>query len=199
MPAQEKGSALGFRVHTGWATAVLVTGTPAEPSIVARQRLELFDPVIPASKAPYHLGLERPGPEGEAAVRRACDAARGATLRALQGLLNELGAVELVGVGLVVGSVGDPARLGNPHVRAHAEEGRLYREALAAGANTLGLSAEAWAEKKVYVAASEALGEAEEALKRRLGELGQSAGKPWRAEEKLAALAGWLVLARTAG
>jgi len=199
MAPREKGSALGFRVHTGWATAVLVTGSSADLSVAARQRLELFDPAHPASKAPYHLGLEKPGPEGEAEVRRACEAARGATLRCMRGFVKDCGAIEVAGVGVVGGSDADPARLGNPHVRAHAEEGKLYREALLDGARALGLDSATWAEKKVYAAAADVLGLPEAAIKGVLAELGVSAGKPWRAEEKLAALAGWLVLAGASG
>ena len=199
MAPREKGSALGLRVHTGWATAVLVTGSAAEPSVVVRRRLELFDPSHPASKAPYHLGLEKPGPEGEAQVRRACDAARGATLRTMSGFVEDCGGVEVVGVGVVGGSDADPARLGNPHVRAHAEEGKLYREALLDGARALGLGSATWAEKKVYAAATDVLGLSEDAIKGALAELGGGVGKPWRAEEKLAALAAWLVLAGASG
>jgi hypothetical protein len=117
----------------------------------------------------------------------------------MRGFVEDCGGVEIAGVGIVGGSDADPARLGNPHVRAHAEEGKLYREALVDGARALGLGSATWAEKKVYAAAVDVLGLSEEAIKAALSELGRSAGKPWRAEEKLATLAGWLVLAGASG
>ncbi len=69
--ARFKDAAIGFRVHTGWSTAVILTGTRVSPRIVERRRVELCDPSVPDSRAPYHAALGRPEAEGAVIVERA--------------------------------------------------------------------------------------------------------------------------------
>ena len=190
-------AAIGFRVHTGWATAVLVSGTRVSPRVVDRRRVELFDPAVPDSRAPYHGALGLPEAEGGVRVRRACDAARAVAVRVVREIVEKLRAdgCRVVGVGLVVGSIRDPAKLGNPHVRAHAAEGQLYREVLEAGAEACGASARTFVERDLYTQASKALGRSAPEVKQIAASLGESLGPPWRAEEKTAAVAAWALLA----
>jgi hypothetical protein len=59
------------------------------------------------------------------------------------------------------------------------------------------LPVEAVREKELFAAdSSKALGVQPPALKRRIAELGKGLGPPWSQDEKFAALAGWLTLAR---
>jgi hypothetical protein len=51
------------------------------------------------------------------------------------------------------------------------------------------------AERDLYEHAAKALGRTPDALRAALAELGKVAGRPWGAEEKCAALAGWSALA----
>jgi len=194
--ARAKDIALGFRVHTAWSTAVALAGPPRAPELVERRRLETWDRKVPSSRQPYHVGLNKSGAEAEQAVSRAAEAARVATVRSVCELVAELGAAgsRVGSIGLVVGSDGDPARLGNPHVRAHALEGRLFREAIEAAARELRVPSRVLVEKDAWRLAGEALGWAEAELKSTATSLGKVAGKPWRAEEKLALLAAWVGL-----
>jgi hypothetical protein len=96
--------------------------------------------------------------------------------------------------GLVVGSEIDPAKITNPHIRAHALEGRLFRTALEDALHTGGLSCLVIVERNAYTHAAEALGRTVEDLKRTVAALGHSLGGPWRADEKTASLAAWLAL-----
>ena len=50
-------AALGFRVKSGWATAVLVTGSIESILVLDRRTIELCDPGIPESRQPYHAGM----------------------------------------------------------------------------------------------------------------------------------------------
>ena len=190
---------LGLRVHTGWATVVVLRaapGTQDPPEVADRRRIELSDPRVPESKAPYHEGLDKKGARAEAAVRRGCDSARASTRAAVRALIEELRAAGLApaAMGLVVGSDGDPSKIANPHVRAHASEGRLYREALEQAAEECGLAALILVEKELWGQAELALGPGEAGLKRTVTEMGAAVGRPWRAEEKAATVAAWLAM-----
>ena len=96
---------------------------------------------------------------------------------------------------LVVSSDADPARLGNAHVRAHAAEGRLFREVLELGARSAGLPSLLLLEREAFARASAALRRPEASLRSALADLGKSAGRPWRADEKAACLGAWVALA----
>src|SRR5207302_143797 len=63
-PARERhtllligGRALGIRVKSGWATAVLVTGSIRSPQALARCRIDLCDPSVPGSSQPFHARM----------------------------------------------------------------------------------------------------------------------------------------------
>jgi hypothetical protein len=53
---------MGFAPHSGWAAVVALGGSPADPRVLARSRVEMADPRAPESTQPYHaveaLGVE---------------------------------------------------------------------------------------------------------------------------------------------
>jgi hypothetical protein len=177
---------------------VVVTGTAAAPHVLEHRSLELADPAVPDSRQPFHAGLGLDAKTADPIVKRACDAARAATLAALRELVASVraGGREPRGVGLVVGSDTDPTKLGNPHVRAHASEGRLFREVLEAAAADCELPSFVLVERDAWEEAAKHLHRRPDALQRTVAELGRALPGPWRAEEKSAALAAWLALAR---
>jgi hypothetical protein len=189
-------AAIGLRVKTARATAVLLVGPMKSPRVLARHAVELWDPRVPASRQPYHAGLELPDGENAAIVRTARDAARGIALRAMRELTDEVRRAEhdLRGVGLVVSSDSEPQTLKNPHVRAHAFEGLLFREILEAAAAACGLPCLVLLEKGAYERAAPALHRPVADLRRAVVALGADVAKPWAAEEKMASLAAWVAL-----
>ena len=189
--------ALGMRVKTGRATALVVGGGRAAPRVLERRTLQLYDPKVPYSGQPHHAALELDEKKAGPITRRALETVRALGRSELEAALRAVAAAghELRGLGLVVGSLGDPAKLGNPHVRAHALEGRLYWEVLADAARELGAPCTVIAERDLYEHAAEALGRKPDALRAAIAELGKTAGRPWGAEEKCAALAAWSALA----
>jgi hypothetical protein len=188
---------LGFRVKTGRAIAVALAGPPDAPRLVARREVSLVDPALPESKFPYHAALELSEAKGEAFLRRARKGVEAVAVRAVAELARELRGEGLTpcGVGLAVASDTDPATLGNPHMRAHASEGRFFREVVAAGADAAGLPWLVVLERNVLAEAAAAARKKPDALRDALAEFGRAAGKPWRADEKTAALSAWLALA----
>jgi len=67
--------------------------------------------------------------------------------------------------GLVVGSDADPAGIANDHIRAHAEEGRLFRRVLEKALVDAGLTVTVTPEKQLYSAAASQLGRPEARLR----------------------------------
>ncbi len=188
--------AIGMRVKTGRATAVVVAGPAASPKVIKRCAVELCDPAIPESKQPYHAELELPQAEGAKVVKRATDAVRAVAARALRDLVKEVrdGGYDLRGVALVIGSAADPSKLANPHIRAHALEGRLFWQVLEDAAKRLDVACSVVVEREALAKGAAALGKREEQLKTAVAELGRSIGRPWGGEEKTATVAAWMVL-----
>jgi hypothetical protein len=187
---------LGFRVKTGRAVAVVLAGPAKAPKVLARHDLVLGDEAVPESFQPYHAVLELAPGLAEATVRRFSDIVREASLAAVQRLIEELTQAGMTprAAGIVAGSLVDPSTVKNPHIHAHAAEGRLFFESVATALERCGLPPSVHAEKDVYVDAAKALRATEGALDRAVVAMGKAFGKPWRMEEKTAALAAWVAL-----
>jgi hypothetical protein len=189
--------AIGFRVKTGRATAVVMVGPAFAPRVLSRKNLQLFDPAIPESHQPFHAELELPPADSARVVPIALRAVERVALAALRELVGEFqpGLGSIVGIALVAGSATDPESIRNPHMRAHAREGQLFPQALAAAAKTLRIPATTIVESEVFTSAAARLGKTLDAIKIAVSELGRAVGKPWSAEEKAAAAAAWIALA----
>ena len=96
--------------------------------------------------------------------------------------------------GLVVGSVIDPNSIVNPHIRAHALEGELFRTTLKDALESRGIRCSICRERDIYATASKLLRQSPTQIKSSLANLGDSVSGPWRADQKLAALAAWMSL-----
>ena len=176
---------------------MLVEGTAQSPQVVARHIVELSDPHLPAAKQPYHAstGLARKldSPELHRLVADIHAYAR----KSVAELLDRVASSDrrLSGAGIAVGSEIDPVRIGNPHVRAHANEGRLFRTVVQGALSDRSIPSSTFVERELSSLATQRLGQSEEVLKRRLIELGRPLGGSWRRDDKMAVLAAWLVLA----
>ncbi|HEY2934820.1 MAG TPA: hypothetical protein VGK99_24050 [Acidobacteriota bacterium] len=190
-------TAVGFRVKSGWATAVLLGGPMEAPKVIDRRVVQLSDPAIPASCQPYHAALDLPAGDGVKAVARLVKIVERFGSRAVAELLTQYhdAGYRVLGIGLVVGSQVDPATIHNEHIRAHAEEGRLFRVVIENAGRNAGLATTVTVERQLLTRASQNLRTPELKLKKDVTALGSPLGGRWRAEEKAAALAAWMVLA----
>lgn len=186
---------LGIRVKSGWASAVLIGAEHSSPVFLHRGRLLLADPKVPKSSQPYHRGFGRLQKD-EAILEKLTGIVYAAAARSLAGFVNECHAKghQPAAITLVVGSTIDPERIGNEHIRAHASEARLFRVALERAASAVNLSCVATRERDLR-AVADRLGPK---LAARVDDLGRAAGRPWRADEKFAALAAWTSLTKAA-
>jgi len=189
--------AIGFRVKTGRATAVVMAGPASAPRVVSRRSLQLWDPAVPESHQPWHADFELPPDESARIVPVALKAVDRVSSSALRELVDEVRSTHgpIIGIALVAGSATDPESIRNPHMRAHAREGQLFPHALATAAKTLRIPALTLVESEVFASAAAKLGKSPDAIKLAVTELGRAVGKPWSAEEKAAAAAAWMTLA----
>jgi hypothetical protein len=191
-------SALGFRVKSGWAMAVLLSGTSSSPTVIDRRRVELADPSVPESTQPFHAGLDLPKPEAAKTIGRLVKCVERFSTRQLAKLIKDYRAAgnRIVGGGITGGSTIDPQTIKNDHIRAHAEEGRLFRRVIQDGMKVAGLKVSVTAERDLFSKAVETLGISEGNVKTELTAMGKSIEGSWRSEEKAAALAAWMALVK---
>ena len=199
MSGKPRVAALGCRAHTGWAALVVVAGRFALPEILLRGRWELADPSGRVRKNAYQAAR---GLEPTAAANLVKAAERIAAAQAAVALEQALQEVDTVvrSCAVVVGEFPAGARLESilaSHALAHAAEGRLYQRALLQGAESLGLDAEAIPKRSIWEEGESALGVTQDELKHRIDDLRREIGPPWAEDQKLAALAAWIALARS--
>ncbi|HEY2545617.1 MAG TPA: hypothetical protein VGI46_06100 [Candidatus Acidoferrum sp.] len=189
-------AALGFRVKSGWAMAVLLAGNSNKPQLMRCGPILLSDQKIPGSKQPFHAALELRGTEASAVTKRLQKVVRDAAKTSAKELLKQAEelSLEVRAACLVVGSMVDPATLHNDHIRAHGLEGQLFRTALEDALCGLGIRCSVLLEKNAYASAAPELRLSVGEIRRAMAELGESHEGSWRAEEKLAALGAWMAL-----
>jgi hypothetical protein len=121
-------AALGFRVKSGWAAAVLLNGPASSPRLSDVRRIELSDPRLPETRQPYHAAMGKLEMETRK-VNRRIDAVRRIAKKSIATLLAGYRGKRYTVkyASLVVGSQIDPDSIANPHIRAHAFEGQLFR------------------------------------------------------------------------
>jgi hypothetical protein len=197
-----RAAAIGCRAHTGWAALVVVAGGVARPDVIFRGRAELGDPAGHVRRNVYQAarGLESAAAATavEAAERNATEQAAAALERTLRQARDEGAVVRSCAV--VVGTF-PRARLASilaSHALAHAAEGRLYQGALLQSAESRGLDAVAIPKRSIWEQGEAALGVAQDELRRWIDQLRRELGPPWAQDQKLAALAAWIALARSA-
>jgi hypothetical protein len=195
------GAALGCRAHTGWASLVVVSGGVSRPEVVLRTRADLSDPTGRVRKNVYQaarsLEPAAAAAQVEAAERIAAEQAATA-LEQTAREAREAGAV-VRSCAVVVGAFPAGARLESilaSHALAHAAEGRLYQRALLEGAEACGLEAVAVPKRSIWEQGEAALGVDRDELRHRIAQLRRELGPPWAEDQKLAALAAWIALAR---
>lgn len=199
-PRARPQAVIGCRVKSGRATAVLLVGPAHAPLVADARVIALSDPAVPTSRQPYHAvraASAAAAPRVERSLRRIVERTSQKSLSALVAEYRRQG-YAVRRVALVVGSLGDPTKIANDHIRAHALEGQLFRTALERAARAGRLRCAATRERDLYAEATAALRRGEGQLKRALVELGRGRGGPWRAEEKTATLAAWIALRNAA-
>ncbi|HSP15189.1 MAG TPA: hypothetical protein VLV78_10605 [Thermoanaerobaculia bacterium] len=182
--------ALGFRAKTGRAIVVALADGSKGPRLLWRREASLVDPRRDATTGPYHEVMELPWEESLVAVQPLLllieRAARTAVASLVREVIEGKGHVRAIGI---VGSLDRPLqKIGNPHIRAHAAEGILFRRVIESAAEHEGIRYRTFSEKDIRERA------AASRIASHLQAIGKAAGPPWRADERAAAAAAWLAL-----
>ena len=194
--AQSNLVSIGLRAKTGRAIAVVLGGSSEVPVVLLKTEIKLVDPKIPATAQPYPVVMDLPWEKSQRAVRKYAAAIERAAHKALAELIDKQrsNGMKIAGAGIVGAPDRDLARIGNPHIRAHAAEGVLFRRVLDLAAESNGLKWQVFSDRNFDEAMAEGLGAKHSRVKRTISKLGRSIEPPWRADEKQAAMAAWLIM-----
>jgi hypothetical protein len=186
---------IGLRAKTGRAIVVVVGGSRDAPAIAYKGEIKLWDQKFPATGQPYHEIMDLPADKWPHAVEKSARAIEKIAIKALTKLIKEQ--VENGRKVLAIATVGakdrDLARIGNPHIRAHAAEGILFRRVLDDAARANKMQLRTFAERDFEQTVKQELGAKSSSIRKKLDEAARALPPPWRADEKLAAIAAWLV------
>src|ERR1700738_4181209 len=194
-------AALGFRVHSGWASAVVLSGPPDAPVVVDRRKIQLVKIFSYTYRQPYHTAEKMPRQDAIKFIGDVrSDAKRLAlsSLRSLQATLAE-GDFKIVRSALLLASsraLPPLERILASHALIHTADGELFRDSLRAACALCDFPVEGIREKELFATASKVLRVQPAALKRRVAGFGKSLGPPWSQDEKFATLGDWLSLSR---
>jgi len=188
--------AIGLRAKTARAIVVVLGGPPESPTVLLKGEITLMDPRMPATAQPYHQVMDLPWEQSERAVQKYVTSIERVAARALRELVQKMGKSnrKVAGVSILGAPDRDLKRIGNPHIRAHAAEGVLFRRVLAVGAEANGLKSHTFSDRNFDEAAAAKLGASYSLVKRSLSSLNAAVAPPWRNDEKQAAMAAWLML-----
>jgi hypothetical protein len=199
--ASVQTAALGFRVHSGWAAAVIVCGPLDTPVVVDRRKIQLVKTFSYTFRQPYHTAEKMDRSDAAKFIRDVQTEAKGLAVSSLRSLQSDLvaGEIEIVRGALLLASgrvLPELDKILASHALIHTADGELFRESLRAACSRCEIPVEGIREKELFATASKVLGIQVPALTRRVAALGKSLGPPWSQDEKFAALAGWLTLGR---
>lgn len=162
-------TAIGLTVHTGWGIAVIVAGTPAQPSILRQARIEVLgDP----DRFCYHRAAEMP----RARVERWLDRAKRIAIQNAKLSFKSLLGPDVIAAGIVAKDV----KLGTldaalaSHPLWHIAEACFYRDVFRAA---LPIPAQLIPPHSLDPKS-----------------VGKLAPPPWGRDQKLATLAAWAAL-----
>jgi hypothetical protein len=192
---KKRQAALGFRVKSGWAASVLLAASIHSPELCDSQVIELSDPHDPTTRQPYHAAMGQLETNAAKLKRRRQSVDR-IVRKAIADLLQRSpgDGYTIRHAGLLVGSQINPDAIANPHIRAHALEGRLFRTTLQTALRSQRVRCSILTERNAYAEAANILGQSPERIRLAIAELGRSIKDPWRADQKMAALAAWVSL-----
>jgi hypothetical protein len=194
-----KSAAIGFRPHSGWTALVVLSLEKGEPVVLIRDRIHLVKIFNYAYRQPYHIAAKASLAEGRAFISRVKSGARRLAYRALQGIQKKLEETDyrLTHYALLLASsraLPELEKILAAHPLIHTADGELFREALSFASQKYGLKELHVKERELLERAAENLRCSEDALLRRVTELGRPLGSPWSQDEKFATLVAWLAL-----
>ena len=173
----------------------MLTGSARSPQLCDVQRIDLSDPRLPETRQPYHAAMGRLEIDTKKISGRV-DMVRSITEKSIAKLLAGYRQQNFTikRAALVVGSQIDPHSVANAHIRAHALEGQLFRSVLRESLHAHRILSNVLIERDAYARAAVQLKQSNENVRGVIQKFGRDTEAPWRAEQKLAAIAAWVAL-----
>jgi hypothetical protein len=194
-----KSAAVGFRVHSGWASLVTVALETGKPMVLARQRPHLVETFSYTFRQPYHTAEKMNLQEAGSFLEVQQSEARRLALQAIRSVQSEVAqqGYKLSHAALLLAS-GRPlpelAKILASHSLIHTADGEFFREALLHACTQCKLAVTAIKERELLAGASTTVRRSPAVLARAVADLGKPLGSPWTQDEKFATLAAWLAL-----
>jgi hypothetical protein len=194
-----KKAALGFRVHSGWSAAVVLSLEKGKPVVLRRLRVQLVKTFSYTFRQPYHtaekIGLAEAG-EFVAGVRAEAEELAYGALRGLKMELKKLQWQLDCGALLLASgrTLPELERILASHALIHTADGELFRAAIHGACKRGGLKVMTMKERELVESCAKAFSLKPAEILRRVTELGRTFGAPWTQDEKFATLAAWLAL-----
>jgi len=188
-------AALGFKLHTGWAVVVAITGAPgkvpARLEVLLRRRIELLPPGDSVPRFVYHQAAELASTQATELIERAEAAAQKTASAAVKDLIDHLRApgVAVKSAGIAGGSKPVPQDLAavlRSHPLIHTAEAALFQRAIASACTGSALAIVSVREREVWSNAASAWSLKEAGLRQQVEGLRKSVGAPWGSDQKTA-------------
>lgn len=189
--------AIGFRVHSGWAAMIAVTGSPSQPVILDRRRIQIAE-ASSGPVQPYHTARDLGVARGSVYLDEFREASKALASASLETILKHTGGDRVHLCAVLMGSGRRSPNLEATfasHAAIHTAEGEFFREILIHAAESCGLRVRRIKEKELFNLAEHTFELPAASLQRILDDLGKMMGAPWRQDQKFAALAAWLAAA----
>ena len=194
-------AAIGFRVHSGWAAMVAVSLEKGEPVVLVRRKLLLVKTFSYTFRQPYHTAEQMPLKDATEFVRKVEQESRELGLAGIRAVQKELNSLhyKVLGCALLLASgrkLPEFEKILASHALIHTADGELFRGSIRHSCTRAKIPFTTFKERDLLAAAALRLKKRPEFLSSKIAALGKSLGPPWTADEKLAALSAWLVLAK---
>jgi hypothetical protein len=193
--------ALGIRVHSGWGAAIVVSRGKGSVEVVERRRIEIISPRAVGAAQPYHFAVKLAIEAAERHIAGCRDQSTRLAREALDEIIKALSARQyyLQGAVILLGSghsLPELRKILAAHPLIHTAEGEFFRQAFRRACQQLRIPVVGIRERDLGQQSATVFGRTADEVKKRIDALGKSLGPPWTRDQKTAALAAAIALAR---
>ncbi len=194
-------AAVGIRMHSGWGAVVALAREGRHIELLDRRRVSVAVQGMSGGKQPYHFVERLPLADAEAGLCEIAAAADGLAVEAMATVVGDLSAhgyaIESAAILLASPRTVPPlAKILASHASIHAAEGEFFRNVAWRACEGMHLHVAGFRERGLEEEARRVLGASFAGTVRELARVGKAAGPPWTADQKCAAWAAVLCLAK---
>lgn len=195
-----KPAAIGVRAHSGWGAVVALSGDSAAAEVLARVRISVIGPKMTGPFQPYHRAANMKLSDAAKYLAKCASDCESIAVNALRQVTDELrvrgfrvtGCAVLLGSGRAMPPL---AKILAAHPLLHTAEGIFFRKVFQDAFERLNFPVTGFRERDMDEHLKTAFGGRASNVRRKIAAMGKPLGPPWTTDQKLAALAAWMVLA----